>query len=131
MQHVPDFSKNWLRHFAAAVRARDFASGGKMFDGDVISFGTVCFRVENLDELAQQQWRLIWLNTTDFDFEYDSARAVVDENLAAVIATWKSTGYDRKQKPFERRGRATIVLRKGRSGWKAIHTHFSLSPVCA
>ena len=107
MQGVSDFLENWLRLFAAAVRARDFASGRKMFDGGVISFGTVCFRVENLDELALQQWRLIWLNTTDFDFEYDSARAAVDENLATVIATWKSTGYDREQMPHERRGRAS------------------------
>ncbi len=131
MRAVPDFLESWLRLFAVAVRARDFASGRKMFDDGVISFGTVCFSAENLDALAQQQWRLIWLNTTDFDFEYDSARAVVDERLAIVIATWQSTGHDREQKPYERRGRATIVLRKDGAGWRAIHTHFSLAPVCA
>lgn len=131
MQDVPRHLERWLRCFARAVRERDFAAGKKLFDDGVTSFGTVCFRMENLEELAAHQWGIVWSRTADFDFEYATARAALDEKLAAVIAEWRSTGFDAAQKPFPRRGRATIVLRKTLPGWRAIHTHFSIEPTAA
>jgi len=128
MKALPKPLKSWLRKFSGAVRGRDFASGEVLFADAVISFGTVCFRAENLDELSTRQWRKVWPRTKQFEFEYESARAIVASDLAAVMANWRSTGFDRSKATFGRRGRATIVLRKSAGGWKAVHTHFSLKP---
>jgi len=128
MKTLPKPLKNWLRKFSGAVRRRDFATGEILFADGVISFGTVCFRTENLGELSTRQWRKVWPRTKDFEFDYKSARAIVAADLAAVLANWRSTGFDRDKIPFGRRGRATIVLRKCAAGWKATHTHFSLKP---
>ena len=128
METLPRDIESWLKDFSRAVRDRDFASGKRLFEDGVISFGTVCFRVEGLDALAAQQWQAVWPNTENFEFEYASARAFVGGKQATVIADWSSTGLARGGSSFQRRGRSTLVLRRGASGWKAVHTHFSLAP---
>jgi ketosteroid isomerase-like protein len=128
MQAVPESLKNWLRLFSQAVRDRNLTEGKNLFDENVVSFGTVCFRVESLDDLAARQWQLIWPKTKKFEFDYDSARAIVDANLAVIMADWSSTGFNSDNLPFPRRGRATIALKKSASAWKAVHTHFSMDP---
>jgi ketosteroid isomerase-like protein len=128
MQAVPDFLEKWLKDFSEAVRKRDFASGENLFEDGTVSFGTVCFRAENLDELVARQWRRVWPRTADFDFDYASARAIVTGDSATVVTGWRSSGFDHDGNSVERSGRATIVLQKSAAGWKAIHTHFSISP---
>jgi ketosteroid isomerase-like protein len=128
MEPLPHDIELWLKAFARAVRDRNFAEGKNLFDDGVVSFGTVCFRVEGLDALAAQQWRAVWPNTEDFEFDYSSARASVETRQAVVVAEWNSTGFARGSVRFQRRGRSTLVLRRQTSGWKAVHTHFSLAP---
>lgn len=127
----PDMKEDleiWLRSFSKAVRERDFTTGKGLFDERVMAFGTVCCRAENLQELFTNQWQLIWPNTKDFDFEYATARTTTDQNLAVIVTEWQSTGFDVAKKEFVRHGRATIVLQRAGSIWKAVHTHFSLTP---
>jgi ketosteroid isomerase-like protein len=81
-----------------------------------------------LEELAARQWQVVWPNTTDFEFEYSSAVGLMGADQAAVLASWNSTGLEEKGSGFARRGRATIILRNSVSGWKAVHTHFSMEP---
>jgi ketosteroid isomerase-like protein len=131
MKAVPDFLENWLRLFARSVRNQDMIAGKKLFQAKAISFGTVCPRSESLDELVSRQWQVVWPNTRDFDFEYDTARAIADENLAVLIAGWKSTGFGSADRMFSRSGRATIVLGKTAAGWQAVHSHFSIKPTHA
>jgi len=128
MEPLPGDIESWLKAFSRAVRERDFASGKKLFENGVVSFGTVCFRVEGIDALAAKQWQAVWPNTEDFEFDYATARAFVDARTAAVVAGWTSTGVAHDGPRFQRRGRSTLVLRRGASGWKAVHTHFSLAP---
>jgi ketosteroid isomerase-like protein len=128
MQRIPDFLENWLKDFSAAVRRRDYVSGKNLFAGGADSFGTVCARAENLEELIARQWRQVWPKTKDFDFEYDAARAVVTDKLVTIFTGWRSTGFDPDQNPVERCGRATIVLQRSAAGWQAVHTHFSINP---
>jgi ketosteroid isomerase-like protein len=125
---APEALKGWLKLFAQAVRERDLVSGRKLFDRQVISFGTVCFRAESLDELVCQQWEIVWPDTRNFDFEYDSARALVEGRIAVLIAQWQSTGFNGHQTSISRHGRATIALRRTARTWKAMHTHFSVDP---
>jgi ketosteroid isomerase-like protein len=120
----------WLREFAAAVRAADYDGARRLFHRGVVGFGTVAARVEGLDRLVLAQWRSTWGVTRGFDFAWDDARGGVEGDHAWVAAPWSSTGFDPGGRPFERRGRATIVLRRRpRSPWRAVHTHFSLDPV--
>jgi ketosteroid isomerase-like protein len=128
MNALPKPLKSWLRNFSKAVRDRDFVSGRRLYDVCVVSFGTVRFRAEGLDELFSRQWQAAWPKTRNFDFEYDSAAALVEKSRAVIIVSWTSTVCIRVKKFVKRRGRATIVLQKYASGWKAIHTHFSISP---
>ena len=121
--------KSWLKLFSQAVRERDLVSGRKLFLQQVVSFGTVCFRAEGLDELVSRQWEIVWPDTQDFDFEYDSTQELVEGKTAVLIAHWHSTGFKGHQPLISRRGRATIALKKTADGWKAIHTHFSIDPL--
>ena len=128
MQALSAELESWLRNFSKAVRARDFASARSLFHDDVVAFGTVCPRATGLRALAARQWKAVWPNTRGFDFDYPSALALREAALATVLARWSSTGIAGDGATFKRRGRATIVVRKTRSGWKAVHTHFSLNP---
>jgi ketosteroid isomerase-like protein len=120
--------KDWLRLFSRAVRERNLMSGKKLFQRQVVSFGTACFRAGNLDELVRRQWKIVWPDTRNFDFEYDSAQAIVEGKTAVLVTDWQSTGFNGRQTPVSRHGRATIVLKKSSTGWKAVHTHFSIDP---
>ncbi|MEI9862976.1 MAG: nuclear transport factor 2 family protein [Limisphaerales bacterium] len=128
MQKIPESLAEWMKVFSKAVRDRDFATGRKLFAGDVTAFGTVYFRVDDLDELVSGQWQMVWPRTADFDFNYDSARTVMTSELATVMAEWKSITLDGAQKSLLRHGRVTIVLQKSDNAWKAVHTHFSINP---
>jgi len=128
METLPLFLEQWLKDFAAAVQTKNFTAGKILFADNVVSFGTVCGRAESLFELSGQQWQAVWPRTDGFDFDYTTARAMLEQNQAVVVAGWQSTGYTRDKKPFPRRGRATIALRKSDDKWLAIHTHFSSEP---
>ena len=129
MNPLPNDLADWLRTFSAAVRDRDFSAGGRLFDDGVVSFGTVCFRANNLNELAARQWQVVWPHTEEFEFEYPSAIGFLSNGQATLVAGWQSKGIANGRPAFQRRGRATIVLRQTSAGWKAVHTHFSLEPV--
>lgn len=119
----------WLEDFAAAVRAADYARGAALFDPDALGFGTVAASAQGLDQLVRDQWRPVWDATEGFRFDLPPARIEVEGAFAWVAATWSSQGLVEGGKPFPRAGRATILLRHGAGGWRAVHTHFSLSPV--
>lgn len=123
--------RKWLDHFAACVRARDIDAGKALFDPGVLAFGTRAESAQGLDELAERQWRPIWTSTSGFHFVDESVSVIEsdDGSLAVALARWESTGFDAGQKPFGRRGRCTIALRRdpvGAAGWRAVHTHFSM-----
>jgi ketosteroid isomerase-like protein len=125
---TPDGILKWLEEFAAAVRAADYARGAELFDPDALGFGTVADRAQGLDVLVRDQWRHVWDATEGFRFHLEGARIEVEGDLGYAAAGWSSTGFAAGGAPFPRVGRATIVLRRLRGGWRAVHTHFSLSP---
>ncbi|HTR43244.1 MAG TPA: nuclear transport factor 2 family protein [Pseudomonadales bacterium] len=129
MKVASESLKDWLRLFSQAVRERDLVSGRKFFHQQVVSFGTVCFRAENLEDLVRRQWEIVWPGTQNFDFDYNSARAEIVGKSAVLITHWQSTGFIGRRASVSRRGRATIALKKTATGWKAFHTHFSIDPL--
>jgi len=125
---IPKNIQDWLQGFSRAVQERDIASAKNLFHDEVVSFGTVCFRAEGLSELADRQWQAVWPHTVNFDFDYPSIVVLADGDHSAVLVNWSSRGLAADGSTFDRRGRATIILQKDTTGWKAIHTHFSLAP---
>ena len=78
----------------------------------------------------ENQWKQVWPSIEGFRFDTASMRATVspDGRLAALAVTWTSTGFDRDGEPFDRPGRATLVLaREPPAPWRGIHAHFSLN----
>ncbi len=123
--------ERWLEAFSAAVRAAAYDRGAALFDPRALGFGTVVERADGLQRLVEEQWRKTWGATRGFRFDLGDARIEIEGELAWVAATWSSTGFDAAGAPFPRIGRATLVLRRSASGWRAVHTHFSLRPGAA
>ena len=118
----------WLRDFAACVRAGDFDRGRILCSQNIVSFGTVAHIAVGLEQLINQQWSRVWNVTRDFEFDYEHMHIDASDDLAWVAAPWTSRGFAEDGSSYLREGRATIVLRRERDGWRGIHTHFSTRP---
>ncbi len=118
----------WLNDFAAAVRARDYSAGSRLFDEQVVSFGTVSRRSTGIAQLRQQQWQAVWERTEDFDFEFAQSLHWQEGGLEVVVSGWTSLGVLPDGTRHRREGRATIVLSRVGTELKATHTHFSMAP---
>jgi hypothetical protein len=118
----------WLEEFAACVRNRHYEQARNLFSDAVIGYGTNVRSVVGLTELEQRQWRVIWEASTDFRFNLEHLVLFGDERLVVAVLAWSSVGYDTEQAPFQRPGRATIVLSRQGGVMLAVHTHFSLDP---
>ncbi len=110
------------------MRARDFDAGRELFDPDVVSFGTVAAMVEGRRELETEQWAATWACTAEFDFDYARAASFQVGGGVCVAAPWSSLGLRDNGPPFQRLGRATLLLLPGGDGLIAAHSHFSLMP---
>lgn len=117
----------WLSAFEAAVRARDFEAARPMFASDAVAFGTWASAVSGLDRIENEQWRNIWPRIRRFRFEERPViRATADSAWIAAVWYSEATGLDGH--PFDRPGRATLILTRRDGRWLAVHTHFSLTP---
>jgi len=117
----------WLTEFEAAVRARDFATGRRMFAPDAVAFGTWARAVTGLDNIEREQWHNVWPRIRNFHFEEQpTVRATGDS--AWLAASWSSDATGPDGTPFERHGRATFILGRRDGRWVAVHSHVSLLP---
>ncbi len=124
---------DWLEAFAGCVRARDFAGGRVLFAKDAHGFGTVVRVAATRAGLEKDQWGWVWPRTSGFRFERKGARVELGEGglTAVAMVTWKACNQAAPKKVvFDRRGRATILLRRDSvdTPWVARHTHFSFDP---
>ncbi len=121
---------DWLKRFATCVRDVDYASARPLWHPDIVIFGTYQELVKGLSSWTEQQWDNVWPRTAEFRF--DLANSIVmaspDGTMAVAIAPWSSTGFHEDGTPFDRPGRATIVLmRQPEGGWLGVHSHMSLA----
>ena len=121
----------WFQVWEKQVQNKDFESAKKLFENDVVSFGTWMNVVEGLDKLYSDQWKNIWPTINNFKFVSNTLFIQIspDRLLANSILVWNSTGYKKNGNSFKRNGRATVVLKRSNldNSWKGIHTHFSLN----
>ena len=121
---------DWHDRFADCVRQVDYAAAWPFWHPDIVIFGTYQELVKSLSGWTEQQWDKVWPRTVEFRF--DPANTMVmtspDGALAIAIAPWTSTGFDENGAPFDRPGRATIVLMRQSDGrWLGVHSHMSLA----
>ena len=121
----------WFQVWEKQVQNKDFEAAKKLFENDVVSFGTWMNVVEGLDKLCSDQWKNIWPTINNFKFVSNTLFIQIspDRLLANSILVWNSTGYKKNGNSFKRNGRATVVLKRSNldNSWKGIHTHFSLN----
>ena len=121
----------WFQVWEKQVQNKDFEAAKKLFENDVVSFGTWMNVVEGLDKLYSNQWKNIWPTINNFKFVSNTLFIQIspDRLLANSILVWNSTGYKKNGNSFKRNGRATVVLKRSNldNSWKGIHTHFSLN----
>jgi ketosteroid isomerase-like protein len=126
----------WLEAFARCVRERDFATAEPLFDAHCQGFGTVVARVSTRSALRRGQWAWVWPRTAGFVFRRAGARIEVAEGGDLAVAGLRWEAWNRAEPgprpgPRDRRGRATLVLRREpgtATGWRAVHSHFSFEP---
>lgn len=122
---------HWIAAWGAEVEAADLAAGRRRFDPDVVAFGTHAHVVHGLGALHDEQWARVWPAITDFSFRLDDlvVLASPDGCQAVAVVGWDSTGFTTDGEPFDRPGRATVVVQREEPGgaWRGVHTHFSLA----
>jgi ketosteroid isomerase-like protein len=112
----------------ACVRTNDFQRARALFDNDVIAFGTYASVLTGRERLENEQWRNVWPNIREFTFRLDEARCLRNADAICVVAPWDSIGTRADGSPFQRPGRATLLLTERDGQWVAVHSHFSLAP---
>ncbi len=121
--------KTWFETLAAHVRDVDFIGARPIFAPDMIAFGTFTDFMTGRDAAEQQQWRNVWPHIDEFRWRSDMRAIVSPDRLQAVgMGIFDSTGYRQDGTPYDRAGRATVVLVRDTVGapWVAQHTHLSL-----
>ena len=120
--------KQWFALLGSFCAAVDFDSAEAIFAPEVVSFGTKARIVSGIEHVRRNQWEGIWPNIKNFKLNAEEAQGGGNETTAWGVTTWTSTGFDEQHQPFERPGRATIILERRDGRWLALHTHFSLNP---
>jgi ketosteroid isomerase-like protein len=122
--------RDWLDRFAACVRQVDYASARPFWHSEVVIFGTYQELVRGLSAWTERQWENVWPRTAEFRFDLANTQVLAgrDAAMAVAIAPWSSTGFHKDGTPFDRPGRATIVLVRQPDGhWLGVHSHMSLA----
>lgn len=121
----------WLETWRECIAAQDYEGAKCLFDEAVVGFGTVSHRAQGLPQLMKTQWQQVWGRTRHFVFVPGSLEVWPsgDQRAMTVAVQWTSVGVDANSgESFARQGRATIVLERQGTAWRARHTHFSLNP---
>jgi len=117
----------WLRDFEAAVRARDFEAGASLYEASGVFFGTrVPFAFE-LDDYMARQWETIWNHSADFRFT-NVMKVSSSGSMVFCAVTWANETQINSL-AVSRSGRATFVFSVSGTRVRAVHSHFSETPV--
>jgi ketosteroid isomerase-like protein len=124
-----DKALDWLRQWETMINAADFAGARLLFSPDVISFGTLTGFMAGLQELEALQWRRIWPTLKDFKFDDPIILRTSEPAPSAVIVSlWHSRGKTSGGDWYDRKGRATLVLRLENDLLRCCHSHLSMEP---
>lgn len=124
-----DSVARWFHTLAAHVREVDYVGARPLFADDLLAFGTFTDFVAERRHVEEAQWRNVWAHIDAFRWRPDIRAIVAPDRLQAVgLGIFDSTGYGADGRPYDRPGRATVVLARASldAPWVALHTHMSL-----
>jgi ketosteroid isomerase-like protein len=124
--------RRWFQRLQMHVQLVDFVGARPLFAENMITFGTFTALTFGREENENEQWRSVWGRIDGFRWRLDDLRTRVsrDRLMAVGMAVFSSTGYTEDGRPYDRPGRATVVLGRNAVGeeWTAQHIHASLFP---
>jgi len=122
--------RGWFSRLESHVDAVDYAGARPLFAENMIAFGTFTAFVTGREAVEREQWRNVWGRIDHFRWRLDDLRTIISgDRLTAVgMAVFTSTGFFEDGTPYDRPGRATVVLERRAVGedFVATHTHMSL-----
>jgi ketosteroid isomerase-like protein len=122
--------RQWLQRLQLHVQSVDFVGARALFTDDMITFGSFNSFTVGREAAEAEQWRTVWGRIDHFDGGSTncepSSQATVSRQRPWLL--FDSTGYTETGTPYERPGRATVVLGRTAVGqeWIAQHMHVSL-----
>ena len=120
----------WFQRLQLHVQTVDFAGARPLFADDLITFGSFNPFTIGREANEEEQWRTVWGRIDGFRWQLDDLRTILsgDRLMAIGMAVFESTGYSEDGVPYERPGRATVVLGRRAIGedWVGQHMHVSL-----
>jgi ketosteroid isomerase-like protein len=127
----PAAALEWLRAWQGNINSGDLAAGRTLFADDVVAFGSLAGMMVGKDDLIARQWSRMWPRLRDFAFDFDRLTLLGEpgDTTLTIVAPWQSLGTKGGGTGwYERRGRATLVLKHTPGGYRCIHSHFSMEP---
>ena len=131
--------KFWYLEWEKYVQNKNYSSAMKLFENDVVSFGTWMDIVQGLDQLKLNQWKNIWPTISNFKFLTDTLfiqlspdklfanSIIIWENPSIIVMPFENISNNSEYKylsksigspqykndgiSFERTGRATVTLK--------------------
>ena len=122
--------RRWFQRLQLHVQAVDYVGARPLFAEDIITFGTYSAFTIGREASEKEQWRTVWSRIDRFRWRIDDLRIIVsgDRRTAVGMALFESIGYTEEGTPYDRPGRATVILGRSAVGaeWVAQHIHASL-----
>jgi hypothetical protein len=122
--------RRWFQRLQLHVQAVDFVGARPLFAENLITFGTFNPFTIGREASEEEQWRTVWGRIDHFRWRLDDLRTLFSQDrLTGVgMAVFDSTGYSEDGVPYDRPGRATVVLGRGAvcEEWIGQHMHVSL-----
>jgi ketosteroid isomerase-like protein len=125
---LEEIAREFLLEMQECVRSVDYARAHALFAEEVVAFGTFATVVSGRERLEGEQWRSVWPTIRDFTFRLQELHCLGTEQALCVVVPWDSVGRGADGQPFDRPGRATLLLTPRDGRWVATHSHFSLAP---
>ena len=122
--------RRWFQRLQLHVQSVDFAGARPLFADDLITFGSFNPFTIGREANEEEQWRTVWGRIDRFRWRLDDLRTILscDRLMVVGMVVFDSTGYSEDGVPYERPGRATVVLGRRAIGedWVGQHMHVSL-----
>jgi ketosteroid isomerase-like protein len=122
--------RRWFQRLQLHVQSVDFVGARPLFADDLITFGSFNPFTIGREANEEEQWRTVWGRIDRFRWQLDDLRTILscDRLMVVGMVVFDSTGYSEDGVPYERPGRATVVLGRRAIGedWIGQHMHVSL-----
>jgi len=122
--------RRWFQRLQLHVQAVDYVGARPLFAENIVTFGTFSAFTIGREATEKEQWRTVWSRIDRFRWQIDDLRIIISgDRLTAVgMALFESIGYTEDGTPYDRPGRATVILGRSAVGdaWVAQHIHASL-----